>query len=82
MPAVSTAWPRGAPRTKVLRLVASTAGAGAGCTDEDPRQPAAGGGPRQVVLGSSRAGYFTLNLRHGVAAAVCAALLAIVARMR
>jgi len=30
----------------------------------------------------SRAGYFTLNLRHGVAAAVCAALVATVARMR
>src|SRR5450759_5883700 len=34
------------------------------------------------VLGSSRAGYFTLNVRHFVLAAVCAAVLAIVARMR
>ena len=34
------------------------------------------------VLGSSRAGYFTLNLRHAVLAAVCAVVLAIVARMR
>jgi NAD-dependent dihydropyrimidine dehydrogenase PreA subunit len=34
------------------------------------------------VLGSSRAGYFTLNGRHFVLAAVCRALLAIVARMR
>jgi hypothetical protein len=36
--------------------------------------------PRHV-LGSSRAGYFTLNVRHFVLAAVCAAVLAIVARM-
>ena len=34
------------------------------------------------VLGSSGAGYFTLNVRHFVLAAVCAAVLAIVARMR
>ena len=34
------------------------------------------------VLRSSGAGYFTLNERHVVVAAVCAALLAIVARMR
>jgi hypothetical protein len=34
------------------------------------------------VLGSSRAGYFTLKLRHVVVAAVRAAVLAIVARMR
>ena len=34
------------------------------------------------VLGSSGAGYFTLNERHFVLAAVCVAVLAIVARMR
>ena len=34
------------------------------------------------VLGSYRAGYFTLKVRHVVAAAVSAAVLAIVARMR
>jgi hypothetical protein len=35
-----------------------------------------------VCSGSSGAGYFTLNERHVVVAAVCAAVLAIVARMR
>jgi hypothetical protein len=34
------------------------------------------------VRDSSRAGYFTLNVRHFVVAAVCAALLAIVVRRR
>ena len=37
-------------------------------------------GPHRV-LGPSRAGYFTLNVRHFVVAAACAAVLAIVARM-
>jgi hypothetical protein len=34
------------------------------------------------VRGSSPGGYFTLNVRHTVFAAVCAAVLAIVARIR
>jgi len=40
-----------------------------------PAGPAAGGGPRGV-LGSSRAGYFTVNASHFDVAAACASVLA------
>ena len=49
---------------------------------EDPRRSIADGGPLRACFCCSRPAYFTLKLRQAVLAAVFAAVLAIVARMR
>src|SRR5450756_2283157 len=50
VPTAFTVLPRSVLRRKIVRLLTATVGrAGAGRTSEDPRRPAAGGGPRGVL---------------------------------